>query len=108
MAEAQKAFIDPYIDATAKQFVEGMGAKVERTPDTAEIAGMQAQGVKLKFTVPGDSATSQIYWALVGQRVVVLTYFGPDKDRQKFLTSWDTLRTSLKVEPPVPKPTPKP
>ncbi len=110
MPEAKKAFIDPYVEATAKQFVEGMGAKVERSPDTTEIGGVQADGVKLKFTVTGDSATSQIYWALVGQRVVILTYFGPDRDRKKFSSSWDTLRTTFKIEEakPAAKPTPKP
>ena len=110
MADAQKAFINPYIEATVKQFVEGMGAKVERKPDNTEIGGVPAEGVLLKFSVTGDSATSQIYWALVGQRVVILTYFGPDRDRKKFLSSWDAVRTTMKVEEPKPaaKPSPKP
>ena len=110
MAEAQKDFINPYVEGTAKQFVEGMGAKVERTADSTEIGGVQAEGTKLKFTVSGDSATSQIYWALVNQRVVILTYFGPDRDRLKFVNAWDAVRTSLKIEDakPVVKPTPKP
>ena len=110
MADAQKDFINPYVEAVAKQFVDSMGAKVERTPDSTEISGVKAEGIKLKFIVSGDSATSQIYWALVNQRVVVLTYFGPDQDRRKFLSSWDAVRTSLKIEDakPVNKPSPKP
>lgn len=109
MVEAQKDFITPYVDATAKQFVDNMGAKVQRTPDSTEIGGVKAEGTKLKFIVSGDSATSQIYWALVNQRVVILTYFGPDRDRQKFLSSWETVKTTLKIEDakPVAKPTPK-
>lgn len=109
MAQAKKSFIDPYVEASAKQFTD-MGAKVERVPDASEIAGVKADGVKIKVIVSGDSATSQIYWALVGQRVVVLTYFGPDSDRKKFSDSWDTLRNTLKIEEikPEAKPTPKP
>jgi hypothetical protein len=109
MADAQKAFINPYVEGTAKQFAD-MGARVERTPDSTDIAETKADGVKLKAIVPGDSATSQIYWALVGQRVVILTYFGPDGDRKKFAGSWDLVRNSLRIEEPKPaaKPTPKP
>lgn len=107
MADAHKAFIDPYVDGTAKQFTS-MGARVDRTPDTSDIAGAPAEGVKIKVMVTGDSATSQIYWALVNQRVVILTYFGPDNDRKKFASSWDMVRNSLKIEDAKPKASPTP
>jgi hypothetical protein len=109
MADAHKAFIDPYIEGVAKQLTS-MG-RLERTPDTSEIGGVKAEGVKLKVSVTGDSATSQIYYALVGQRVVIITYFGPDNDRKKFASTFDLIRTSLKIEEvlkPTPRPSPKP
>ncbi len=109
MPDAHKAFIDPYIEAVAKQLMS-MG-KLDRTPATSEIGGFKAEGVNLKVSVTGDSATSQIYYALVGERVVIITYFGPDNDRKKFASTLDLIRTSLKIEEqlkPTPRPSPKP
>ena len=106
MPDAHKAFIDPYVEAVAKQLTS-MG-RLERTPDTSEIGGVKAEGVKLKVSVSGDSATSQIYYALVGQRVVIITYFGPDNDRKKFASTFDLIRTSVKMEEPKPKASPTP
>jgi len=108
MADAHKTFIDPYVTTYPQQFP---GAKVERTADTTEIAGLNAEGTRLKMSFGSDSATAQIYWALVNGRVVVLTFFGPDADRKKFASSWDMLRNTLKIEeakPAAPKPSPTP
>ena len=108
MADAHKQFIDPYVASYPQQFP---GAKVEKSADTTEISGLKAEGVKQKFSFGSDSATAQIYWALVNGRVVILTYFGPDADRKKFTSSWDVLRNTLKIEeakPAAPKPSPTP
>ena len=99
LADAKKAFIDPYIAATAKQFV-AMGAKPEQTPDTSEIGGVKADGVNISASLGGEAGAAKIYWAVVGQRVVVLTYFGPDKQMKQLTPAWDLVRTSLKVVDP--------
>jgi hypothetical protein len=98
-ADAKKAFIDPYIAATAKQFV-AMGAKPEQSPDTSEIGGVKAEGVNINASLGGDPGAAKIYWALVGQRVAVLTIFGPDRETKQLATAWDLVRTSLKVVDP--------
>ena len=107
LAEAKKAFIDPYIAATAKQFVQ-MGAKPEQSPDTTEIGGIKADGVNISASLGGEKGAARIYWALVGQRVVVLTIFGPDDQTKKLAPAWDLVRTSLKIQDPnaAPKPSP--
>jgi hypothetical protein len=99
LPDAKKAFIDPYIAATAKQFVS-MGAKPEQSPDTSEIGGVKADGTIISASLGGESGAAKIYWALVGQRVVVLTVFGPDKETKQLAPAWDTLRTSLKITDP--------
>src|SRR5215210_7537317 len=76
LADAKKAFIDPYINATVKQFVT-MGAKPEQTPDSSEIGGVKADGVNISASLGGEAGAAKIYWAVVGQRVVVLTLCGP-------------------------------
>lgn len=104
-ADAKKGFIDPYIAATAKQFV-AMGAKPEQSPDSTEIGGVKAEGVKVSASLGGDPGAAKIYWALLGQRIVVLTLFGPDREMKQFAPAWDTVRNSLKVEEKVAAPKP--
>jgi hypothetical protein len=99
LPEAKQKFIDPYIAATAKQFVQ-MGAKPEQVPDTSEIGGVKADGVSINASLGGETGAAKIYWALVGDRVVVLTLFGPDKQLKQNAATWDLVRTSLKIAPP--------
>jgi hypothetical protein len=108
MADARKAFVDPYIESMSKQF-EQMGAHPTRSADSTEIGGVKADGVKIRAVLDGESGAALIYSALAGQRVVVLTFFGPDKDLQQWTSAWDLLRRSLKIVEirPAPKPTPK-
>jgi len=109
LPDAKKGFIDPYVASTGRQFV-AMGAKPQQNPDSTEIAGVKADGVNITAALGGEPGAARIYWALVGSRVVIMTYFGPDRDLKMFTPAWDLVRTSLKVEDPKPvaKPTPKP
>jgi hypothetical protein len=105
--DAKKGFIDPYVASTVKQFV-AMGAKPEQSPDTTDIGGAKADGVKIAANL-GEPGAAKIYWALVGQRVVILTIFGPDREIKQFTPAWDIVRNSLKVEDKsAPKPSPTP
>jgi hypothetical protein len=99
LPDAKKAFIDPYIAGTERQFVQ-MGAKPEQSPEASEIGGVKADGVKVSASLGGKSGAAKIYWALVGQRVVVLTFFGPDKQLTQQAAAWDLVRNSLKVVDP--------
>lgn len=109
LPDAKKAFIDPYINANTKQF-EQMGASPKQSPDASEVGGVKADGVNISASLGGDPGAAKIYWALVGQRVVVLTLFGPDREIRQFAPVWDLVRTSLKVEDskPAAAPSPKP
>jgi hypothetical protein len=109
MADAKKALVDPLIAGNAKQFV-AMGAKTEQVPDSTEIAGLKAEGTSVNASFGGDTGAAKIYWLLVGQRFVVLTLFGPDKELKQRAPVWDLVRTSLKVMDPkaAPTATPKP
>src|ERR1044072_3609415 len=109
LPDAKKAFIDRYIASTEKQFVS-MGAKPEQSPDTSEIGGVKVDGVKISASLGGETGAAKIYWAVVGQRVVVLTVFGLDKQLQQLAPAWDLVRNSLKVVDPkaMPAASPKP
>ena len=105
--DAKKAFIDPYVASTVKQFV-AMGVKPEQTPDSTEIGAVKAEGVNISANLGGEAGAAKIYWALLGQRVVVLTLFGPDKQMKQLAPSWDLVRNSLKVVDPKATSSPKP
>ena len=85
-----------------------MGAKPEQTPDTSEIGGVKAEGVKISASLGGEAGAAKIYWAVVGERVAVLTYFGPDNQTKKLAPAWDLVRTSLMVVDPKAAASPKP
>ena len=108
MAQAKSKLIDPYIEFTANQFVQ-MGAKPDRIPTSIEIGGSASDGLRIQAVIGGESGEAAIYWNAIGERLVVLTFFGPDKARKKAAPTWDIVRNSLKVEPPPqPKATPSP
>ena len=110
MPQARKAFIDSYINSTAKQFI-AMGAKPEQSADSTDIGTTKSEGVNIKASLGGENGAAKIYWALINERVVVLTYFGPDKELTKHQAAWDLIRTTLHVEPktkPAAKPSPSP
>jgi hypothetical protein len=45
---------------------------------------------------------------VVGQRLVVLTFLGPDRALTKATPAWDTIRTTIKIAEPTPQPKPSP
>ena len=107
MAQAKTKIIEPYLSYTEKQFVQ-MGAKPTRTSAVTEIGGESAEGVRIRAVLDSESGEAEIFWASVGGRLVVLTFFGPDKARTKAIPAWDAVRNSLKIEAPAPKATPSP
>lgn len=109
MADAKKHFIDPYVQGRMKQFAD-MGAAPKQSPDSSEIAGIKAEGVNITASLGGEAGGAKIYWTLLGQRVVILTFFGPDIEIKRFAPAWDLVRTTIKIEDPAPaaSPSPKP
>jgi hypothetical protein len=103
MAEAKTKLVEPYIQSNFNTF-QRMGGKPERAPVTSEIGGAKAEGVRIRAVLEGESGAADTYWALLGERLVVMTFFGPDKAMKQMSSTWDTVRNSLKIE--VPKPTP--
>jgi hypothetical protein len=111
IAEAKRVLVDKYVASTTKSFQQE-DPKTQSEPATSEIAGVASEGVKIRASLGGVPGTAEIQSAVVGQRLVVLTLLGPDRDVKKAQPAWELLRTTMKVELPQPKtqpsPTPKP
>jgi hypothetical protein len=102
IAEAKKVLVDPYVASTKRQF-EQADPHTQSSPATTEIAAIASEGVKIKASLDGVPGVAEIHWAVVGQRLVVLTFLGPDKAVAKAMPAWDLIRTSMKVDEAQPK-----
>lgn len=107
LPKTRKEVVDSYIEATVKQFI-AMGANPEQSPDSIDIGTTKAEGVNVKASLGGDPGAARIYWTLLGERIVVLTYFGPDKEMAKHTGVWDLVRSSFQIEEKSPTPKPSP
>lgn len=107
IAEAKRVLVDKYVASTTKSF-EQAGAHPESSPASTEIGGVQAEGVKIRASLDGVPGVAEIQWAVVGQRLVVLTFLGPDKALTKAAPAWDTIRTTIKIAEPQPQTRPQP
>jgi hypothetical protein len=114
IAEAKRVLVDTYIASTTKSLQQA-DAHAASSPASAEIGGVKSEGVKIRASLDGVPGAAEIQWAVVGQRLVVLTFLGPDRALAKATPAWDLMRTSIKIEEPQPKaaqpkpsPTPKP
>lgn len=107
-AEAKKILVDKYVAATTKSFADA-GAKPESSEASTDIGTLKADGVKIRAALDGVPGAAEIYWGVVGQRLVVLTFLGPDRALKQAAPAWDAIRTSLQIEEPKAqaKPTPK-
>lgn len=97
LTQARAKLVDPYLDATEKQFTE-MGAKPTRTPASIQVGSAQAEGVRISAvldSIPGEAA---IYWLPIGNRLVVLTFFGPNPALKQATPAWETIRNSIRIE----------
>jgi hypothetical protein len=107
IAEAKRVLVDKYVAATKKQFEEA-DPKTTISPTTATIGTVASEGFKIRASLDGVPGSAEIQWAVVGQRLVVLTFLGPDKALTKAMPAWDLMRTTLKTEEPQPAASPKP
>ena len=107
VAEAKKVLIDPYVASTMRQF-EQMGAKPQKSPASTEIAKVASEGVRIAASLEGVPGAAEIYWGVVGNRLVVLTQLGPDRALKQASPAWDAIRNSIAIADPNPAPQPKP
>jgi hypothetical protein len=107
MAEARAKLVDPYVESTFKTFQQ-MGANPQRSPINTVISGVPAEGIKIGATLEGEPGAALIYWAVIGERLVVLTHFGPDKALKQTSSAWDVVTKTLNLEGAKPSPAPTP
>ena len=107
LAEAKKVLIDPYVASTMRQF-EQMGAKPQKSPASTEIAKVASEGVRIAASLEGVPGAAEIYWGVIGNRLVVLTQLGPDRALKQASPAWDAIRNTIAIVDPKATPQPAP
>lgn len=109
-AHAKKLFQDQYVDQFVTS-VEQQHMTPKRSPSTAQIAGVDAEGVSVRAVMDGQAGGMDSYSRVISDRLVNISTIGSEKDFAKSAAAWNMIRNSLKVEPqpqPQPKATPSP
>src|SRR5258708_2046110 len=107
-AHAKKIFQDDYVSQFAGQ-LEQAGIQVKRAPASTQIAGGDAAGASVRGVDRGETGGMDSYYRIISDRLVNLSVIASERDLKKSAAVWDTIRNSLKVEPPPqPKPSPSP
>jgi len=97
LAKARKEVFDYFVDAIVKEF-ERQKAQVEHVERQIEVGGAQASGVRLRAMLGGEPGNAEIYFLVLGRRLVLVTIIGSDKELAAAAAVWTTVRRSLKVE----------
>jgi hypothetical protein len=106
-AHAKKLFQDNYVNDFFNQ-VQQAGMSPKRSVVTTQIAGVDAEGARVRAVLDGQPGGMDSYSRVVSDRLINLSAIGSEKDITKAAPAWDMIRNSIKVEPaPEPKSTPK-
>jgi len=83
-----------YVASFLKQY-EDFGAKPNLSHVNLNIGSTRAQGMIFRGTLYKEPRTDEIYWALINERLVILMFGTPDKDRRGAVSAWRTVRNSI-------------
>jgi hypothetical protein len=107
-AAARKLFQAQYVDGFAAQ-IQQAGMTPKRSTGTTQIAGVEAQGDKVRAVMDGEPGGMDSYFNIVEDRLVQMSIIGSEKEIAKSAPVWDMIRNSLKLTPaPKASPTPTP
>ena len=95
-AHAKKLFQDQYVDDFANQFQQG-GMQPKRSAVTTQMGGGDAEGVRLRVLMAGQSGGLDSYQRIISERLVHLSILGSEKEISQDAPAWDMIRNSLKV-----------
>jgi len=96
LGAAQQNITEPLVKEIGLRLA-GSDNEPERTPIQIDVAGLKADGVRLR----GDSksaTTAEIYSLRKGLRFINLVFLRADKDELQGTSAWQKIRSSLKVD----------
>jgi len=105
-AHAKKLFQDQYVDNFVDQLQQS-GMQPKRSPATIQIGGANADGVRVRGVMGGESGGLDSYERIISERLVHLSIIGSEKEMTQDAPAWDMIRNSVKIAAPAASPSPK-
>jgi len=99
LAEAQPKITQALVDTLAQTFAR-LGAQVQRVSVSQSIGGVQAPGIKLRASLQGETGDADIYWLVMGGRLIHVVYLGSDRERVTAANAWNMICSTLRVGTP--------
>jgi hypothetical protein len=97
LAAARHEIVDSFVE-TMWQQIHDQDPSLLRAPAQIEVAGAQATGVRLRAVLNNELGNAEIYSLQLGQRLVLLSLIGSDKEIAAAAPAWLAIRRSLKIE----------
>ena len=96
LAIARHDVADTFVENVGQE-LQKMDPKLTRGPAQIEIADSQAPGVRMRASLNNQPGGAEIYSILLGQRLVLVTLIGSDKEIAAAAKEWAMVRSSLQV-----------
>jgi hypothetical protein len=96
LAAARHEVVDSFIETMWQQIHE-QDPNLSRQPAQIEVAGMHAPGVRLRAVLNNEPGNAEVYSLHLGQRLVILSLIGSDREIAASAPVWLAIRRSLKV-----------
>ncbi|HEV7553388.1 MAG TPA: hypothetical protein VGP65_17005 [Candidatus Angelobacter sp.] len=96
LTAARHEVVDSFVETMWNQLKQD-DPNVARSPAQIEVAGLQAQGVKMRAVLDNQPGNAEVYSLQLGSRLVVLSLIGTDKEIAASAATWLAIRRSLKI-----------
>ena len=96
LAEVQPKMTEAIVTGLVQEIAK-MGAQAQRTSIMQTIAGVPAQGIRLRATVKGETGDADIFWLSAGGRLVHVIFVGSDQERVRAAYAWNLVCSTLRV-----------
>ena len=87
-----QAIVDNLTQSIAKA-----GAQAQRSSVSAVIGGRQANGIRLRAVVQGESGNVEVYWLAINNRLVHVILIGADPELARAANAWNMICSTLRV-----------
>ena len=96
LAASRHEVVESFID-TMWQKLHELDPNATRTSAEIEVAGAPAPGVRLRAIIDNEPGNAEIYSLQLGQRLVLISLIGSDKEIAAAAPAWLAVRRSLKM-----------
>jgi hypothetical protein len=96
-AEAQPKVSESIANAVAQEIAR-LGGQAQRSSISETIAGVTAQGLRLRAGWWDEKGDADIFWLHLGGRLVHVVFVGSDQERSRAACAWNMVRNTLRVE----------